>query len=117
MPKKVLVIGSSLREKSNSETPADAFAAGVQSSGKQVEQISLKGKSIAFCQGCLACLNTHACVIRDDAAAIAEQMRQADMIAFASPIYYYEMSGQMKTLLDRANPLYSSDYAFRDSYY
>ena len=62
-------------------------------------------------------MNTHACVIRDDAAAIAEQMRQADMIAFASPIYYYEMSGQMKTLLDRANPLYSSDYAFRDIYY
>lgn len=117
MAKKVLVIGSSLREKSNSETLADAFAAGAQSSRKQVEQVSLKGKSIAFCQGCPACLNTHACVIRDDAAAIAEQMRQADVIAFASPIYYYEMSGQMKTLLDRANPLYSSDYVFRDIYY
>lgn len=117
MPKKVLVIGSSLREKSNSETLADAFAAGAQSSGKQVEQVSLKGKSIAFCQGCPACLNTHACVIRDDAAAIAEQMRQADVIAFASPIYYYEMSGQIKKLLDRANPLYSSDYVFRDIYY
>ena len=61
-------------------------------------------------------MNTHVCVIRDDAVAIAEQMRQADVIAFASPIYYYEMSGQMKTLLDRANPLYSSDYAFRDIY-
>ena len=40
----------------------------------------------------------------------------ANVIAFATPIYYYEMSGQMKTLLDRANPLYSSDYAFRDIY-
>ena len=116
MPKKVLVIGSSLREKSNSEALADAFAAGAQSAGNHVKRVSLNGKTIAFCRGCLACLNTHVCVIRDDAVAIAEQMRQADVIAFASPIYYYEMSGQMKTLLDRANPLFSADYSFRDIY-
>ena len=41
---------------------------------------------------------------------------QADVIAFATPVYYFEMSGQMKTLLDRSNPLYTSDYAFRDIY-
>ena len=44
-------------------------------------------------------------------------MRSADVLVFATPIYYYEMSGQMKTLLDRANPLYSSDYNFRDVYF
>lgn len=38
------------------------------------------------------------------------------LYVFATPIYYYEMSGQMKTLLDRANPLYFSDYRFRDAY-
>jgi multimeric flavodoxin WrbA len=38
------------------------------------------------------------------------------VLVFATPIYYYEMCGQMKTLLDRANPLYPSDYAFRDVY-
>lgn len=38
------------------------------------------------------------------------------MIVFATPIYYYEMSGQLKTLLDRANALFPSDYAFRDIY-
>ena len=56
------------------------------------------------------------CVIQDDAIAIAEKMRTADVIAFATPIYYYEMSGQMKTLLDRANSLFSSKYAFHDIY-
>ena len=35
---------------------------------------------------------------------------------FATPIYYYEMCGQMKTMLDRSNPLYNADYAFRDIY-
>ena len=43
-------------------------------------------------------------------------MHDADVIAFATPIYYYEMCGQMKTLLDRANPLYDSDYRFQDIY-
>ena len=38
------------------------------------------------------------------------------MIVWATPIYYYEMSGQMKTLIDRANSLYSRDYKFRDVY-
>ena len=40
----------------------------------------------------------------------------ADTLVFVTPIYYYEMSGQMKTLLDRMNPLYSSDYKFRNVY-
>lgn len=43
-------------------------------------------------------------------------MHDADVIVFASPIYYYEMSGQMKTLLDRANSLFDSDYAFKEVY-
>ena len=43
-------------------------------------------------------------------------MAAADVICFATPVYYYEMSGQMKTLLDRANSLYAADYAFRDIY-
>lgn len=47
---------------------------------------------------------------------IAEKMGVAEVIAFATPFIYYEMSGQMKTLLDRANALFASDYAFRDIY-
>ena len=43
-------------------------------------------------------------------------INSADVIVFATPIYYYEMSGQLKTLLDRANALFPSDYAFRDIY-
>lgn len=43
-------------------------------------------------------------------------IKMLSLYVFATPIYYYEMSGQMKTLLDRANPLYFSDYRFRDAY-
>ena len=56
------------------------------------------------------------CVIRDDANSITEQIKQADVIVWATPIYYYEMSGQMKVMIDRANSLYETDYQFRDVY-
>lgn len=114
--KTVLVISSSLRANSNSEALADAFARGAADAGNRVEKITLKDKDIHFCKGCLACQRTLRCAIADDAPAIVERMREADAIAFSTPIYYYEMSGQLKTLLDRANPLYSSDYRFRDIY-
>lgn len=116
MSKKVLAIGTSLRVNSNSDSLLDAFVKGSIESGKETERITLKGKTIAFCKGCLACQKIGRCVINDDAIEIAEKMKNADVIAFATPIYYYEMCGQMKTLLDRANSLYSSDYKFRETY-
>lgn len=115
--KNVLVISTSLRSNSNSEALADEFVRGAQDGGNQVEKVSLREKSISFCRGCFACLKNGRCVINDDANAIVEKMLNADVLVFASPIYYYEMCGQMKTLLDRANPLYSLDYKFRDVYF
>ena len=114
--KNVLIISSSLRRGSNSEALAEEFARGAADAGNNVELISLREKDIRFCRGCLACQKTQKCVIADDSQTIVAKMRDADVIAFATPIYYYEMSGQLKTLLDRANPLYTSDYCFRDIY-
>lgn len=116
MAKKVLILSTSLRQNSNSELLAQQFAQGAQDAGHEVTCISLRGKDLRFCNGCMACLKAPRCVIQDDANAIVDQMRTADVICFATPVYYYEMSGQMKTLLDRANPLYSADYQFRDIY-
>lgn len=112
----VLVITTSLRAKSNSDILAERLIAGAKDAGHQVELISLKGKTIGFCRGCLACQKTQKCMLKDDAVMIAEKVMNADMLVFVTPIYYYEMSGQMKTLLDRMNPLYSSDYKFRSVY-
>ncbi len=117
MSRKVLIISSSLRKGSNSEALAEAFADGAAEAGNEVELLSLAGKQLAFCRGCLACQQLGRCVIDDDANAIARKMEAAEVIVFATPIYYYEMSGQLKTLLDRVNCLYASDYAFRDIYF
>lgn len=112
----VLVITTSLRAKSNSDILTERLIAGAKDAGHNVESISLKGKEIQFCIGCLACQKTQKCVLKDDAIEIAEKVKNADTLVFATPIYYYEMSGQMKTLLDRMNPLYPSDYKFRKVY-
>ena len=114
--KKVLIISTSLRANSNSYLLAEEFKRGAIESGNEVELVSLKDKSIAFCKGCLACQKIEHCVISDDANAITEKMEVADVIVWATPIYYYEMSGQMKTMIDRANPLYSKDYRFKSVY-
>ena len=112
----VLVITTSLRPNSNSDILTERLIAGAKDAGHQVEEISLKGKNLKFCIGCLACQQTQKCVLNDDAIEIAEKMKEADTLVFSTPIYYYEMSGQMKTLLDRMNPLYTTDYKFRRVY-
>lgn len=116
MNKQVLIISTSPRKGGNSDTLAGEFARGAREAGNQVEKVELCDKTIGFCRGCLSCQKTLRCVIHDDADIITQKMLTADVIVFATPIYYYEMCGQMKTMLDRANPLYPSDYAFRDIY-
>lgn len=116
MSKNVLIVTASLRAGSNSDALADAFARGAREGGHMVEVVSLKGKKVNFCQGCLACLKTGKCMIADDAVAIAEQIGRADVVVFASPVYYYSVAGQLKTLLDRCNALYGRKYSFREVY-
>lgn len=116
MNKKVLVISTSPRKGGNSDTLADEFVRGAQETGNSVEKIALCDLTIGFCKGCLACQKTQRCVIHDDADTIAQKMLTADILVFATPIYYYGICGQMKTMLDRANPLFSADYPFRNVY-
>ena len=113
--KKVLIISTSLRSNSNSEELAKSFFDGAKVNN-DVELISLKNKTINFCKGCLACGKLHKCVIKDDSNEIVEKMASADVIVWATPVYYYSMSGLMKTMIDRANPLYSIEYKFKEVY-
>lgn len=116
MGKMVLVAFSSPRRGGNSETLSDAFANGAREAGHSVETVRLREKQIGFCKGCLACQKLGHCVIQDDAVEIAAKMHDADVLVFATPVYYYGVCGQLKTMLDRANPLFGSDYAFTEAY-
>ena len=116
MNKKVVILSSSPRKGGNSETLAAAFSRGAQEAGNQVETVYLREKQYGFCKGCLACQKLGYCVIKDDAVEIAARMHDADVLVFVTPVYYYSVSGQLKTMLDRANPLFDTDYAFTKAY-
>ena len=116
MNKNVLIISSSPRKGGNSETLAASFAKGAQEAGNRVETVYLREKQYSFCKGCFACRKLGHCVINDDAVELAARMHDADVLVFVTPVYYYSVSGQLKTILDRANPLYDTDYAFTKAY-
>lgn len=114
--KRVVVISTSLRVRSNSDLLAEQFMKGAESAGHQVQKVELLGKQIEFCRGRFACAKLGRCIIDDDVNGIMEKVMKADVIVWATPIYYYEMSGQMKTLIDRMNAMYDRDYRFREVY-
>ena len=102
MAKKVLILSSSPRRGGNSDTLCDEFMRGAAESNHEVEKIFLRDKTIHYCTGCSTCsLYQKPCPQKDDAAEIIEKMVDADVIVMASPVYFYTISAQMKTLIDR----------------
>jgi multimeric flavodoxin WrbA len=107
MSKNVLVLSSSPRRGGNSDLLCDQFILGVQEAGNQVEKIFITDRKINYCTGCGSCFNGKSCPQKDDMAEILEKMIAADTIVMATPVYFYTMSGQMKTLIDRTCARYT----------
>lgn len=116
MSKKVVIISSSPRKGGNSDTMADAFLMGAIEAGNEVEKINIRDMELKFCIGCLGCLRTGKCVLKDGMNELYDKVQHADVLVFATPVYYYGMTGQLKTFLDRLNPLYSKNNSFKEVY-
>lgn len=116
MSKKVLVLSASFRKHGNSDILCDQFIKGAQEAGNEVEKIFVNDKQIHFCRGCGVCNTTHKCIQKDDMAEILDKMVTADVIVMATPVYFYAMNGQMKTLIDRSVPRYE-EIAGKDFYF
>ena len=107
--KKVLLISSSPRKNGNSDLLCDQFRKGAIDAGHRAEKIFLAEKKIHYCIGCGACADaTRPCVQKDDVAEILEKMVEADVIVLATPVYFYTMCAQLKTLIDRSCPRYTA---------
>jgi len=104
--KKVLAISASPRRHGNSDTLCDAFLRGAAEAGSETEKIVLREQKISFCTGCEFCMDHGRCVLHDDAPAVIAKMLEADVIVMATPVYFYCMCGQLKTLIDRCCPSY-----------
>lgn len=107
MGKTVLILSSSPRRGGNSDLLCDQFLLGAREAGNQAEKIFLKDRKINYCTGCGACYGKGTCAQRDDMAEVLEKMIAADVIVMATPVYFYTMSAQMKTLIDRTCARYT----------
>lgn len=104
--KNVVILSGSPR-KGNSDALCHAFAEGAREAGHKVTLIRLAEKKIGYCTGCGLCsFQGKPCPIQDDARGIQEAMLAADVIVMASPVYFYSICAQMKTLIDRSCPYY-----------
>lgn len=106
--KNILILSSSPRRAGNSDTLCNEFMRGASQAGHNVEKIFLRDKTINYCTGCSTCsLHGKPCPQKDDMPEILDKMLAADIIVMATPVYFYTMSAQMKTLIDRCCGLYT----------
>ncbi len=105
--KKVLVILGSPRKRGNSTMLAAEAAKAAKAAGASVETVYLHGLDIKACTACDACQRKpgSGCVIRDDMQKLYPKLKAADALLLASPIYWANMSAQMKTFMDRCYAL------------
>lgn len=105
--KNVMIISSTPRVNGNSEILANEFARGTIDAGHNTEVIKLRDYKLNYCLGCYACHKTGKCIHKDGMNEIAEKIVNADVIVFATPVYFYSMSGQLKVFIDRLVPIYT----------
>lgn len=102
MNKKIVILSSSPRKEGNSELLCDEFSRGAQESGHEVVKINIRDKKINFCTACRVCRdNGSKCIQNDDMEGIIDKVIEADVFVMATPIYFYSISAQLKTVIDR----------------
>lgn len=107
MAKKIIIISSSPRRGGNSDTLCDQFMHGATDAGHSVRKIFLRDMQVNYCLGCGICTTGKPCPQKDDAADIIAAMLDADVIVLGTPVYFYSMSAQLKTLIDRCCARYT----------
>ena len=98
---KISLLTGSPHVHGSTNTLAESFASGAVEAGHDVQQINAAKADIHPCTGCLACGYNGPCVRKDDMEQIGPAILASDMIVFVSPLYYYGMTAQLKTLIDR----------------
>lgn len=99
---KVVGIVGSLRKDGNTEFLMKRALSRLTAQGLEVELISLRGKKINPCLGCMECREKGGCVQNDDMRPIFDKMMEADGILVGSPVYFSSAAPPLMALLDRA---------------
>lgn len=99
--KKILVVLGGGRPNGNTKQLADAFIKGAAEAGHQTELISLNKLRVNGCTGCNACRYGKPCVQKDDFNSLIPKIKEADLIVFASPLYFWTISSKIKAFIER----------------
>ena len=111
MHKKIVILNGSPRRSGNTAALVKAFTEGAQAAGNEVTAFFLDGMDIHGCKGCFGGHSTQECpcVQQDDMRQIYPALRACDVVVLASPLYYWNMSGQLRIAIDRLFALEEGD--------
>ena len=109
MKKKVLILNGATRKNGNTDIIINKIIEGADNSEVEIEQINVRDKNIEDCIGCYVCHKKDKCSINDDMNEIYNSINNSDTIVFASPIYWWGVTGIMKVLIDRLYFYYSEN--------
>ena len=111
MSRRIVILNGSPRRSGNTAALARAFAEGAESVGNTVTEFFLDGMNIHGCKGCFGGHSSRECpcVQRDDMDKIYPAVRDCDVVVLASPLYYWNLSGQLRTAMDRLFALEEND--------
>jgi multimeric flavodoxin WrbA len=98
---KILGLSFSPRPRGNTEILLEAALSGARRLKAETELYRVAGKEIHPCDGCASCWDTGKCHIEDDMLEVYRKMREADGIIFGTPVYFYNITAQGKTVIDR----------------
>ena len=110
---KITAFLGSPRKKGNTETLVNEAIKGIASAGHKVESFYLNTMKIQPCQGCGGCYKTGECIFHDDFDIVYSAIRSSDRIIIASPIYFYSVSAQLKSMIDRCQSFWSEKYLLK----
>lgn len=109
---KIVALLGSPRSGKNSATIAERFVATAGELGAEVRSVELNRLTYRGCQGCYACKTTlERCILQDDLSDVLDAVTAADLVVLASPVYYGDVSAQLKGFIDRTFSYLKPDYA------
>ncbi|GEP65083.1 flavodoxin family protein [Clostridium beijerinckii] len=109
--KKIIILNGSPHKTGNTMALVNEVSKSMDNKETEIKTYNLNTMKISCCQGCNACKKTGTCAIKDDMQLIYDDIDDADGIIFATPIYIYQMSAQLKAVVDRLVAYMKEDYS------
>jgi multimeric flavodoxin WrbA len=109
--KKIIALNGSPRKEGSTAALVDEIFKTAREKGAETKSYNLNGMNISSCQSCYSCKPQGRCVLPDDMQKLYDEIASADGIVFATPVYMWQMSAQLKLVVDRLYPFLKPDYS------